>query len=521
MQQVSNEFHLMAQNGVRPHRYGLWISFPKNYDDNVEFAIWDVSDWDGGDLWSPIEDNPIAYWDYYDYYDYTDRVVDMEWAREIDFPYSVQSAIADFTIINYDDYFTPGKGSPIDQYILPKRPFRMYAGFSGASVVQQIVGVTQKMPVISNNEKTAKFHALDFLSEMYTMQLNTVVAMANVRTDEVLAEIFTQFGITPDQYNLAQGRNVIPFVFFDKGKNAGNAFREIMQAEGGQLWLDEQGVIRFDQRLLPIEEPVLTFDDTNTNTIETSGDSEIINHIIIRSDIRKVQDFQPVFSSSDEFGNNLLTDPIIIPANGSKFVPFDLQDPLLSVSTPTLGQESDDSWFTALNGNVPVTTDVSIGLTDLNNNNVVFLFENDNAFPVTIDRVEVWGEPAKIVDSIRYEAYDQDSIDAYGDQLLEIDNNMFGSESNCESFALTILDSYKEFSSIIEMSVKGDPSLQLGDIIEVDTRDFQGTYKIIKISNVYRDNRAEQVIKARLYNPRQWSFWDDPETLWDIGIWAP
>lgn len=520
MQNVPIAFHEAAQNGIRPHTWGLWVSFPKNFDDSVEFGVWDTSNWDGGDLWSPSDDNPIAYWDYYDYSDYSDRVVDMEWSRELDFPYSVQSAMADFTFNNYDDYFTPGKGSPIDGYILPKRPFRMYAGFRNVSTVQQIVGVTQRMPVINTGSKTAQFNALDFLSEMYSMQLNTVVAMADVTTDEVLAEIFTQFGITPSQYNLAVGRNRIPFVFFDKGKNAGNAFRELMQAEGGQLWLDEQGVIRFDQRLLPIEDSVITFNDSNTSDIETSGDSEIINHIIIRSDIRKVQDFQPVFSSSDELGASTLIEPIVIPASGSKFVPFDLQYPLLSVSTPTIGQKTDDSWFTAINGDTPVTTNVSIGLTDLNNNNVVFLFENTNAFPVMIDGVQVWGEPAKIVDSIRYEAYDQDSIDAYGDQLLEIDNNMFGSESNCESFALTILDSYKEFSSILELNVKGDPSLQLGDIITVDTRDFAGTYKVIKITNTYRNSRAEQILKARLYNPRHWAFWD--VSLWDgPDLWAP
>lgn len=521
MQTVSDEFHQIAQNGIRPHDWRLRISFDKQFDDEIEWATWDTSVWDGGDLWKPSDDNPLQEWDYYTYEDYSDRVVDMEWSREIDFPYSVQSAIADFTLNNYDNYFTPDSGSPVDGYVLPKRPVRMYSGFKTTGVIQQFVGITQRMPVLDSSEKTAAFHALDFLSEMFAMPLEETVAMANVTTDEVLDALFQQFGLTDSQYVLAKGRNKIPFLFFEKGKNAGNAFRELMQAEGGNLWLDEQGIIRFEQRLLPIDEPVMTFNDSNTESVTATGDSEIINTVRVRCDVREVQEFQPVYSSSDEFGGTLFLEPIVVPANGSKFVTIDLQDPLLTASTPTIGHKSNDSWFTVVNntGGV-VSSDVSVGLTNLRQNNYVMLFENDNAFPVTLDKLEVWGEPAKIIDEIRYEAYDEDSVAAYGEQLLEIENNMFGSESNCESFALTIIDAYKDFNPIIELSVKGDPSQQNGDIIDVDTRDFQGEYKVIKTTITMRNSRATHTIKARRYTPRNWAFWD--VSTWDGGdLWSP
>lgn len=508
MQTVSEQFHLASQAGIRPHAWGLRISFDKEFDDDIEFFTFDVSVFNGNDLLAPSDDNPIQEWDYYVYQNFDDRVVDMEWSREIDFPYSVQAAMADFTVNNYDGYFTPGNGSPIDGYILPKRPLRMFAGYQNAGILQQFVGITETMPVLDTKSKTASFHALDFLSEMFTMPLTDTVAMANVTTDEVLDVLFQQFGLTPAQYTLAVGRNRIPFVFFEKGKNAGNAFRELMQAEGGNLWIDEQGIIRFEQRLLPVQDPVMTFNDSNTEDVILSGDTEIINTVRIKSDIRSVQDFQPVYTSSDEQGNSTLIEPIIIPASGSKFVPVDLKDPLLSASTPTIGEKTDDSWFTAVNGDVPVGTNVSIGLVDLNNNNYVMLFENSNAFDVQIDKIEVWGEPAKIVDEIRYEAYDEASVEAYGEKVLEIDNNMFGSESNCESFALTILDAYKDFSGVIELNVKSNPALQLGDIIYVDTTEVVGEHKIIKISNSNRYSRASQIIKASSYNPRSWFTFD-------------
>lgn len=520
MQQVPQVFHEASQKGIRPHIWGFWASFPKNYDDSVEFGQWDVSEWDSGDLWRPEEDNPVMAWDYYDYSDYTDRVVDMEWSREIDFPYSVHAAMADVTLNNYDNFFTPGSGSPIDQYILPKRPIRLYSGFRNQPILQQFVGITETMPELDSSTKLAQFHALDFLSEMFTMPLNKTVSMSNVTTDIVLAALFEQFGLTPTQYTLAPGRNRIPFLFFERGMNAGNAFRQLMQAEMGSLWIDEQGIIRFEQRLLPVYDPVIAFNDSNVDSIAVAADSEIINTVRIRSVIRDVQEFQPIFTKSS--GTAISTE-YIISGNSTKQIEVNLQDPCLSAVAPTIGQSSSVSWFTAVDStNQPVISNVSVTTDELRTNSYVMTFENTNVFSVEINALEVWGEPAKQVDEIDYyEAFDEDSVTKYGEKLLEIENNFFGSESNCDSFALTILDAYKEFANTIELSVKGDPSLQLGDIIEVNTRDVQGLYKVTKITNVMRDSRATQIIRARHYEPRHWGMWDI--TVWDdpVDVWTP
>ena len=82
------------------------------------------------------------------------------------------------------------------------------------------------------------------------MPIRDTQAMRDVRTDEVLAEIFTQFGLAPSQYDLSTGRNVIKFLFFEKEQlTAGDVIRPLIQAEGGALWLGEDGIIRFRPRL--------------------------------------------------------------------------------------------------------------------------------------------------------------------------------------------------------------------------------------------------------------------------------
>lgn len=508
MQTVSQRFHDLSQNEVVPLDWKARISFDKEFDDTIGFFTFDSSDFDGPDLLAPNDDNPVSYWDYYKYEDYTARILGMEWSRDIDFPYSVSAAIADFTINNFDDYFTPDSGSPIDQYIMPKRPVRLYAGYKSAEILQQFVGITEKNPVRDENAKTARFHALDFLSVIFTLELNETIAMQNVTVDVVLAAIFTQFGISPSSYSLAKGRNIIPFLFFEKGSDAGTAIRGMMQAEGGNLWIDEQGIIRLEPRLLQIMDPVMTFDDSNVVDAFSVGDDQIINYIKIISEVRAVQPYQVVASTAREPGAPWRPsgDPFVIPANSTRDYPIDLEDPCLTVVEPDFGEGSNVSWFTAIDAAGNPVSNVSVVSSDLNTNQFITTIQNDNSFPVEIDQIELWGEPARVVNTINFKAKDQDSIDKYEEQVLDITNNYFGSLTNCDSFARTILDAYSENDPVIQMTVKGDYSLQLGDIINVNVRSFVGQYKVTSIANVLSPYSC--VIKASRYNPRSWFTFD-------------
>jgi len=521
MQAVSPSFHQKSQAGIRKHRWSLAMSFDKEFDDSRTFFTLDSSTLDGTDVLSPVGDNPIQFWDFYSYTAYTDRVISLEWSREIDFPFSVQSSTASVVLNNFDNYFSSHTNSPINQYLIPGRPTKLFAGYENEPLLQQFVGLTQDKPELDQSARTAKFESLDYLNEIFKLELSESVAMSNVRTDEALAALLQQFGIESYQYVLARGRNVIPFLFLEEGKSAADAFRDIMQAEGGQLWIDEQGVIRFDQRLVPVDGPVFTFNESNISTISTTGDTEIINRVKITSNIRSVQQFQPIHAGSGELSSPTLSQPVVIPAGSTGLYQIKLTDPLAGYSEPALGYLSGDSWFTTTTvGGTPVITGTSVTDSSISINTLTLTFTNVNLFDVYIDAIEVYGEPAKIVDTINYEAFDQDSIDEYGEHLLPIENDLFGSESNCESFAYTVIDAYSQFDSIIEMSVKGNPALQLGDIIWVDTTKITGQFQIIKISNSINPGGVDQIIKAKRYNPREW-FMLNTSTLDGTDVLAP
>lgn len=500
MQLVPQSFTNHAKGQVRPHSWSLSMAFDKKFNEDTKFFTLDSSLLDGPDILQPSTDNPIQQWDRYEYQGLADHIVSMEWTRELEFPDSVISAMADYVVNNYNDYFTPNSGSPIDQHIKPSRPVRLLSGFNGINI-PQFVGLTEKMPVIDDTSKTASFHAIDFLSQIFKMPLNKTIAMHDVRTDEVLAVIFDQAGLLPAQYNLPVCRNVIPFVFFEKKTtNAGEVIRQLMQAEMGNLWLDEQGIIQLDPRISAVMSPCYTFDNGNVTDIKTNGDDRIINTVKITADIRAIQDYQVVSSKTDSD-----TNLFVIAAGESREYESDLQDPALSVEQPTFGVGSGVSWFTAdRTDGTPVVSGMSVTGSELRTNSFVFTVKNNNSYSVNINRVELWGRPAKVVDTIEYTEKNQASIDKYEEHVLTIDNPFIQSISQCDSLAFMILDQFAEYANEVEITVKGHPALQLGDVINLDVKSYQGNYKIIKIYNRLQGGAYTQVLTARKTLLRSW-----------------
>lgn len=518
MQTVPSGFNALADGDVRPLSWGLFISFSKAYDDDITFFTLDQSILDGPDILAPTEDNPLQAWDFYEYIDYSDRVIYLSWERELDFPYSIVSAIADFQVNNYDKFFTPHSASPISADNIPKRPVRLLSGFAN-TLLPQFVGLTQGMPEVDEGSRIATFTALDFLTQIYDLPIRNTIAMSYVTTDVVLANIFEQFGLAPTQYDLATGRNVIPFLFFEKNQfTAGEVIRALMQAEMGMLWLDELGIIRFRPRLEQPETSSYLFNDENINSIATSGDDEIINKVTITTNVREVQEFQVVYSK--DASNTTLN---VVPAMSSYVFQAELRDPCLTIEEPEFGEAVDVSWFTAETaGGVPVTSNVTVTLVELKTNTYEVTIANTNAFSININQMELWGQPAKeiSVEPVIYENLETDSVAKYEVKELQISNNFIQSIDQARSLALTILDEYAEYADIVEIEVKGNPALQLSDIVEIDYQHYSGEYRIIAIKNKLQDQKFTQILKLRGYNPRQW-FTLDQSVLDGTDVLAP
>lgn len=485
---TTQEFNQVASGTIRPIAQNTLISFTKQRSALLNWFTLDVSELDGIDILATEPDDVIQVWDAYDWQDFTNDVISMSWARSIAFPYGVQSATCDVVMNNTTQKYTyENEDSPIHGYILPKRPIRAYAGFKKngtAETVPVFVGLTQRMPKYSGkNDSTATFTALDFLSEIGDTKLTNTILLRDVRTDVAIASILDNYGLDSSMYSLSKGLNIIPFADFESGADAGNILAKLVQAENGALWLDEKGIIRFAPRVADLgKTPVYTFDESNIIDISPSRTDGIYNRVRIKADIRAVQDNQPIFSvlNEDGYEHPEADDTYRLKANATTDIWLSFDNPIWSAnSTPVLNGAQTDSSFTAVDlGGDAVTSNITVTGT-LFSNSMKLTFTNLNPFQVSLSFLEIWGEPAKVVDTIDYDAYDEDSVEQFGEMTLEItDNEFFGSYANADSFAMDILRTRAGYSPTLTMKVKGNPALQLGDIIQVDYK-YPDTYKIV------------------------------------------
>lgn len=507
MIEAIDSFNQLASGPVRPLDWRVAISFTKARNSEISWFTLNQSMLGGPDLLAEDTDSPIQDWDAYDYQDVTERLIDMNISRSIEFPYNVQSAIADWSLDNHDGYLSiegAGGSSPLSEYIIPKRPTRLYLGFKTAGVLPQFVGLTQGVPSYDGlrNERVS-FTAMDFLSEIGDMKLTNMVMMRDVRTDEVLAEIFRQVGLRDSMFSLAEGSNVIPFVYFESGKSAGNALRELIQAENGALWLDEKGIIRFQPRAKDMgTPPVLILNEDNIVDIHPSRTDNIINSITITAEIRRIAALQPVFTTDNSYGyqSAAADDHYRVPANGTAEFWLNFDDPVWTVNNLVLDGPQTNSNFTAVNLNGEEVTDNITVEGTLFATSYKLTVVNANAHPISLYSIQLWGQPAKMMGDqpIEYQAQDEDSVRKYGTMEMQVtDNKCFGSVENARQYAEDVLREYSEYSNVLELEVKGTPALQLQDYVTVNYPGYRGHYIVKGITHKLSDAKLETSLTLR------------------------
>jgi hypothetical protein len=486
MQSTSVQFDNLAKGYVRPLSWQVRASFDKSFDPSITFFTLDTSLLDGPDVLAPEGNNVIPEWAKYNYADYSDRVISVEITQEQLEPYSVVQSFADVVLNNYDSYFTPNAGSPIDQYILPKRPFKLFLGF-GDENAPQFFGLSTKTPEIDKGSRTAKFHLIDFLSFIFELEIGNTDLLTDVSTGEALDYLFTQAGLLPGQFILDETSfNRIPFFYVEKGQKLGTVVRELMEAEQGRLFMDELGIIRFLSRQSYNTTPVYTFTDRNTIDYKVSDEDEVINFVRIQSDILAEFTNTPIWGGSETY---------YIPAGATLDVWASLDDIQTAVVDPTYSEtEVETSFFTSTldsGGSTPYT-DISLDSIDKFAKSVKMTFENTGTSNAYITKIELWGNAVRVSDTITVEDSDQTSIDNFDLRLYDLKTRYIQKESNAISKASILLDDYKDYGSILEIDVKGNMALQIGDIITANIDGNMGEYAITKIVQIMADARFTQ-----------------------------
>lgn len=489
MQTTTPTFQANADADLRHLWVKLAMSFEKTFDDDVTFFTLDTSLLDGPDVLAPTEDDVIQAWDKYAYIDYSGRVIRAEWSSQFDPIASVSLSMCDLVLRNEDGFFTPGAGSAIDNFILPRRPVRLYAGFRGETV-PVFVGLTEGLPKLDKQAGTAVFHCVDFLDSLFNRKLDETVMLTDVRTDEVLDYLLQELGLLPAQFDLDQGMNNIAFFFAEKGDKFGDIARELMEAELGRLYMNETGMIVFRNRQNFPTTSTKTFNSSNIVSLDRHDTGNLINVVEVTAEPRAVQAKQPIWQ---------LSEAVRIENSSTVEIWADFQDPVTTVDEPGNGLASLTSYFIARTGSSDSDPLVGSGITvtdaDLFAKSYKLTLSNASGSAVYITDMEIWGTPAKVVNKIYVREQDDDSVAKYDEQVRTIENNFLQTEAAAGAVARSLLYRYSEYGTTFDMSVKGTPAQQINDAITVNLEE-SGVYNITKQENIIGDGRYEQRLLA-------------------------
>lgn len=493
MQTTSAAYDARATGQMRPLSWKVLMSFEKALDPAVDFFTIGESTIGGTDIIKG-DNEVIQEWDQYEYLDYSDRLISLEWTRHEEAYASIGVAMADFVLENHDDYFSPGAGSEIDDFILPRRPVRLFAGFGGDNL-PVMVGLTEKMPIVDKKTRQAAFHAVDFLDSIYSRKIPTALTYEDMRTDEILLDVMDQLGLLPTNYQFDTGFNRIAFVYWEAGTTFGHIAQQLIEAEMGRFYLNESGVFRFKNRQNYDDTPVHYFDASNVIDITTREYDDIVNAVEINSNVRAVQALTSNYWELDA----VIEIPPMSAVN--KFAEFD--DPVTTVTTPihsatpivasyfTTNDASDGSGAT-------VPGYVALFSTQLFGDSYLMTFVNSHpTATLYVTAIGLQATPAKVVNQIRIREVDQTSIDKYDEQLMTIDNDLFQDEDEATSRALIILADLAESGGVNELTVPGNPAYQIGDTVSVGIPGYVGNYIIRRIVTKLAAASLVQILTVR------------------------
>ncbi len=494
MQTVSDAFTTRSQGQIRKLDWRVLMSFDKELDEGIEFFTIGVSTIGGTDIIKG-EGNVLQEWDKYAYTDYSDRVVSLEWTRQEDPITSVSMAMVDIVFDNHDDFFTPGLGSDIDGNIKPYRPIKLFSGF-GTESIPQFVGLTEKMPVLNTDNKTATFHAIDYLYAIINRNLSQDLVLTEVSTGDAMAAVLEDTGLQPTHYSLDYTFNTIPFFYYPKDTNIGSILRDLVTSEIGRLYMDEIGTITFKNRQNYIDESVFTFTAANIVGITSRSQDDVVNSVHIRSDVRREQELTDFWELADQY----FEDQVVLPGD-TLDITANFNDPVTSVDEPLYIDDSLTSYFTVNTlpdgSGAANSTDVTLTSFQALGKSYAMTFTNSGPDPLFITDIHLFATPAPVVRQIDITVNDQDSIDLNELHKVEIVNNLIQTNALATSIGQIITMDYADVAGIEDMETKGTPAFQLGDPITVDLGGVETLYRIGKIVNRIMDGKFTQILTIK------------------------
>lgn len=475
MQSTPVGFTAEAKDTVRRPVASLQVAWKKALNPLVRFFTIGVSSVGGSD---PIASagGITSDWNNYLYQDESANLLSIDWERELNMPVGgISKALWDAELDNTSGRYTPrymGGSSELFTAILPRRPVIINAGFNYNDIdnmIPQVVGINTKMPEIDIRNRLMRMQGSDFNEFLQNRYMDQTTMFTGLRTDEVIEDRLQELGYGTGQYELDPGIHTIPFGLFEKGTRYGDIINDLVQAEYGHFYQDEEGKLRFENRQHWYNSPHNSVAQviTTGDVIQALGPNEdhIINVVEVRANVKNKQPEQTVFRLNpfDAIRLNSGVNEI--------FVDFD--DPILAMTTPTSTGET--SFFLANvaedGSGSDLTSSVSVTKVTKFAKSAKIEFNNSSSNVLFLTELTISGRPAKVEREIYVRNIDESSRTAFEERPLVIENDYILSDDWANSLSQLILSDFAEPENLQYLTIKAMPELQMGDLIS-----WQGRY---------------------------------------------
>ena len=406
----------------------------------------------------------------YKYFDESDYVTSLSWERGLSMPLGgLTKGLAEINLDNTSNRFTPNyMGGNSELYTAQplRSPVIINAGFNlGTDItIPQFVGLIDKQPEINKLTGGYKISASDYVGYFQNKYLDQNVMFTAQRTDQVLETILGFSGMNTAQYDLDTGINIIPFGLFEAGARFDNIINDLVQAENGRFYQDEEGIFRFENRQhytsYPYTEAQRIITTAQVLNVESPKEDHLINVVEVKSAIVEKQSTQLIFQ---------LSAPVLISADSDQEIFINFDDPILEVENITgfLLNTIEDGTGS------DITSSLSVKSTDIFAKAAKIVFHNSNGSNGYLTQFFVYGRPAKKTSDLYVRSQDDSSVTAYQERPIVIENKFIQNKTWAESYARTILDDYSEIENLLVMTIRAIPELQLGDLISWQGQDWR------------------------------------------------
>lgn len=485
MQTVSAAFDTATAAPFKNVGIGALIAWQKTVNPTYQFFTINQSKIGGPDLIKG-SGGSVTFFDKYQYDNETANVESYKITRKMsNLPWGVIMAQADITLLNNSNRYTPTYDPVIGNYIKPDRPIKLSVGFNG-EFITMFTGYTERpnSTILSRRTTLTAWDALKFLSN----KKSNLPVFVNARANDIIEALLIEQGFSGSQFVIEASLQQPISYLMAKGRIVTDIFKDICAAEGGLMFCDENGVIRFWNRLHLNSNSTSrwTFNYSNMTNVEWDT-TPIVNDAIVIAKPFKIAAFNKVWESGQAY---------TVPPGGSLDVFADFRDdvgnfPVISLDTPVNISSATTSSYQA-NYNEDGTGDdaasaISLTSSYLFGQTYKMTYTNSSTQNVYLVKIQLYGIPAKVQVLDSKEQTDAASILDYGinpdnnGEVIEINNDIVQDAATANALAYIYVTLFKGPLQRLKCTIFGVPHLQLGDYVTVNEETTGQTLSMVVV----------------------------------------